>query len=151
MTTEKLTLNAIASAHDALVSISSETEISLDMQYKITDLIEAIEKNAQRFYDSKNKLLAEYGTLMPGTQRYNLDPERVEEYHKKLANIGTMKFEVMFVPLDFKALVKEDIKLKGPQLIPLKKHFIKREEQKAKDNGEAKSKTPDKKSNQKSN
>jgi hypothetical protein len=122
MITKKLKLEDQYLAHSALLNVG-EQDMLLGTQYQFEDLIEAIEKNAKRFGTEKQKLLDEYGTLVPGTNIYNVESE---EYSEKLEKLKAISVEVSFTPLDSLQLEREGIRIKGSDLRSLKEHFITR-------------------------
>lgn len=127
----ELTLQEVVDANMALNNIANSNRVELELQWKITDVIDALDKSTKRYGNEQRELLESNGTEIPDRPgQYNILPEKRQAYSDALEKLGKQKVNITFIPLLFTELKEQKVNMSGRDMVPLKKHFITRDDRK---------------------
>lgn len=145
--TDKLKLKDVAIAHSALSSILKQNKLDYEKEFEALDLIDCLEKNANRLYDGIDKIASELGgekTYNPFYKRgyiFREDKdekgdviktvkEKEKEFDQQSEKLGDTLVTVTWEKLPFDLLKGTQVDIN--ELQPLRKYFIERPPEKEK-------------------
>ena len=124
----KMELKDAVNAYAALQSFSNSSRLGWELSWEIDDIVEALEKHQKRLQEEGDKILKAFGEPIDGQPgRYNVLPEKNEEYQKAMDKLQEIEVTVEFEPLTFDKLDKSGVKVQGREMRALRKHFIVKE------------------------
>jgi hypothetical protein len=120
-------------------SLANNNRLSLSLQWKIADVTEDALSGIPDKYDAARKVILdkfkdpseEVQKSMPAGQIKILDAN-IEAFNTAMEDLGKEIVTVTFVPITYKELEAQGVKLVGRELLPLRKHFILREDEEGK-------------------
>ena len=146
METIEITVKEAVDAYNALNSLVNQVvgtdqsgknifkKYPLEVLWMFEDLRDALEPTQKRNQEQIVELAKEYGEPHPTRfGHYQVKPENVEVYTKKVNKLNETNVTVSIVPMHFEVLVDFGVVMDGSEAKPLRKHFIKQGEKKAKD------------------
>ena len=122
----KFELFRVVAAVEALNRITEDNEIPFTLAWKISDLVEVMQKHYDRFNDEKNVIVKKFGVAQEGgTEIFEIPAKRRAEFETELKKITDIEVEIgKFEKLARADIIAADLKISKGVSISALKPFI---------------------------
>lgn len=121
----KMELNEAVNAYMAWQSLSNASRLGWELSWEIDDIVEACEKHKERHQKEADGFLKAFGEPIDGQAgRYNLIPDKADDYKLAMETLSKQEVTVDFEPIPFEKLEASGIKVLGNEMRALKNFIV---------------------------
>ena len=112
-------LKAIKTAEKTLRTLLNTPMSDLKLSYRVSKIIGQVTPFNEKIDEQGNLLVRKHGTLDEKAGRYNVAPDKMEEFTKEFVTFLDEDVEININPIPFELLEKTGIKLSPEDMINL--------------------------------
>ncbi len=121
-------LSKIVNAYEALNSLRATNTLPFTLAWKVSDLMDLLEKHYKRFQDERQKIIMQYGNVN-GDDSYSVPQNKVKDFRDAIEKILVHNVKLEFEPeLEYKDFVDAKIVITKETDFTAIRPFVKKRE-----------------------